>query len=392
MKTFFIKILVATSILAIALTACNLPIGGNTEVNATQTQAALDATVSVRLTQIAFDAMVAQLTQQALVSPTPAATSTPLPTATAYIPPATAIPPTATAIPIPCYQAAYVDDITVDDGTSFTAGTGFTKTWRIKNTGTCAWTKDFKIYFNSGNAMGAAASVAFPAAVNPGSTVDLSVAMTAPSSTGDFTGNWMLKAANGTIFGVGSGGNAALTVVIKVTSVPVSKDPNIVYDFIKNYCSAQWRTNAGFITCPSTGIDYNHGSITRTYSPVLESGGVDDEGALQTVPATGGDGMIQGQFPALMIHSGDKFVSTLVCSHNKTSCSVTFELSYKVKGSDTITVLGTWDKSYDGTILPVNVDLSALDGKEIVFFLKVLSKGNSTDDLAQWMAVRITHP
>jgi hypothetical protein len=174
--------------------------------------------------------------------------------------------------------------------------------------------------------------------------------------------------------------------------VPASKDPNIVYDFIKNYCSAQWRTNAGFITCPSTGIDYNHGSITRTYSPVLESGGVDDEGALQTVPATGGDGMIQGQFPAMLIHSGDKFVSSLVCSHNKTSCSVTFELSYKVKGSDTVTVLGTWDKSYDGTILPVNVDLSALDGKEIVFFLKVLSKGNSTDDLAQWMAVRISHP
>ena len=392
MKTFFVKILVATSILAIALTACNLPIGGNTGGNATQTQVALDATVSARLTQIAFDALVAQMTQQALVSPTPVVTNTPLPTATPYIPPATAIPPTATAIPIPCYRASFIEDVTVKDGTSFIAGTAFTKTWRIKNTGTCAWTKDFKIYFHSGNALGAAASVAFPAAVNPGGTVDLSVAMTAPSSTGDFTGNWMLKAANGTIFGVGAGGNAALTVVIKVTSVPVSKDPNIIYDFIKNYCSAQWRTNAGFITCPSTGIDFKNGSITRTYAPVLEGGAVDDEPALQTVPATGGDGMIQGQYPAILIHSGDKFVSTLICSDKMTSCSVTFELSYKEKGSDTVTVLGTWDKSYTGTTLPVNVDLSALDGKEIIFFLKVMSKGDSTHDLAQWMAVRITHP
>lgn len=392
MKTFILKILIATSILAIALTACNLPIGGNTGVNATQTQAALDAAVSVRLTQIAFDALVAQMTQQALVSPTPAATNTPLPTATVYIPPATPIPPTATAIPIPCYRGSFIEDVTVKDGTSFIAGTLFTKTWRIKNTGSCAWTKDFKIYFHSGNSMGAAASVAFPAAVNPGGTVDLSVAMTAPSSTGDFTGNWMLKAANGTVFGVGTNANAALTVVIKVTGVPASKDPNTIYDFVKNYCSAQWRTNAGFITCPSTGIDFKNGSITRTYAPVLEGGWVDDEGALQTVPATGGDGMIQGQFPAMMIHSGDKFVSTLICSHKMTACSVTFELSYKEKGSDTRTVLGSWDKTYDGTTLPVNVDLSALDGKEIIFFLKVISKGDSTNDLAQWMAARITHP
>lgn len=392
MKTFFLKILVATSVLAIALTACNFPIGGNSEGSATQTQAVLEATVSARLTQIAYDALVAQMTQQVLVSPTPAATNTPLPTATAYIPPATAIPPTATAIPIPCYRASYVDDVTVIDGTSFIAGTAFTKTWRIKNTGSCAWTKDFAVYFHSGNSMGAAASVAFPAAVNPGGTVDLSVAMTAPSSTGDFTGNWMLKAANGTIFGVGTNANAALTVVIKVTSVPVSKDPNIIYDFIKNYCSAQWRTNAGFITCPTNGIDFKNGSITRTYSPILEGGAVDDEPALQTVPATGGDGMIQGQYPAILIHSGDKFVSTLICSDKMTACSVTFELSYKVKGSETLTVLGTWNKAYDGTTLPVNVDLSALDGKEIIFFLKVLSKGDSTNDFAQWMAARITHP
>ena len=392
MKTFVLKILVVTSILAIALTACNLPIGGNSEASATQTQAALEAAVSARLTQIAYDALVAQMTQQALVSPTPTATNTPLPTATVFIPTSTAIPPTATAIPIPCYRASFIEDVTVKDGTSFTAGALFTKTWRIKNSGSCAWTKDFKIYFLNGNSMNAAAAVAFPAAVNSGGTLDLSVAMTAPSSTGDFTGSWMLKAANGTVFGVGAGGNIALTVVIKVTSVPASKDPNIVYDFIKEYCSAQWRTNAGFITCPSSGIDFKNGSITRTYAPVLEGGAVDDEGALQTVPATGGDGMIQGQYPAVLIHSGDKFAGTLVCSDKMTACSVTFELSYKVKGSDTITVLGTWNKAYDGTTIPVSVDLSALDGKEIIFFLKVLSKGDSTNDLAQWMAVRVTHP
>jgi hypothetical protein len=75
-----------------------------------------------------------------------------------------------------------------------------------------------------------------------------------------------------------------------------------------------------------------------------------------------------------------------------TSCSVTFELSYMEKGGSTRTTLGSWNKTLDGNILPVTVDLSSLDGKDIIFFLKVISQGSSKDDLAQWMAARITHP
>jgi hypothetical protein len=75
-----------------------------------------------------------------------------------------------------------------------------------------------------------------------------------------------------------------------------------------------------------------------------------------------------------------------------TACSVTFELAYMEKGGSTKTVLNTWTKTLDGNVLPVVVDLSLLDGKEIIFFLKVYSQGNSKDDLAQWMAARVTHP
>ena len=125
---------------------------------------------------------------------------------------------------------------------------------------------------------------------------------------------------------------------------------------------------------------------------MLESGTIDDEGTLQTVPATGGDGMIQGQYPSMLIHSGDVFAASLLCSNKMTACSVTFELSYMVKGTTTRTVLNSWNKTLDGNILPVTVDLSSLDGKEVIFFLKVLSQGNSKEDLAQWMAARVhTH-
>jgi hypothetical protein len=392
MKAASSKILVSIIVLIFSLTACNLPFGNDSNSGSPSTDVSVEATISARLTQIAFDAMLAQMTQQAMVTPTPAATSTPLPTATAVIPTATAVPPTATAVPIPCHQAAFVTDVTIPDNTSLTAGDPFVKTWRIKNTGTCSWTKDYRIFFSSGNAMNAPASVAFPSNVNPGSTVDISVPMNAPGTTGNYTGNWMLKAANGTTFGVGASGNAALTVVIKVVNVPDSKDTHAIYDFVKNYCSAQWRTNAGFINCPSNGIDFQNGSITRSYAPILENGQVDDEGTLQTVPAVGGDGMIQGQYPSILIHSGDVFAATLLCSNKMSACSVTFTLAYMEKGGSTKTTLGTWNKTYDGNTLPVTVDLSSLDGKEVIFFLSVSSQGNSKDDLAQWMAARITHP
>jgi hypothetical protein len=391
MKNTILKSILVITVLALSLSACALPFGGTSTPGGSLSQAEIDATVSARLTQIAFEQMLAQMTQQAQATATPMATNTPQPTPTAWIPTNTPIPPTATAVPIPCHQASFIEDVTIKDNTSLTAGDPFVKTWRLKNTGTCSWTKDYRIVFQNGNAMNAPASVAFPATVNPGSTVDISVTMNAPANTGDYTGSWILKAANGTTFGVGKN-NAALTVVIKVIAIPVSKDTHIVYDFIKNYCSAQWRTNAGFINCPSNGIDYTNGSITRTYAPILENGQVDDEGALQTVPATGGDGMIQGQYPAMTIHTGDQFAATLLCSNKATSCSVTFELSYIEKNGTTWTTLGTWNKTLDGSVLPVSVDLSTLDGKEIVFFLKVLSQANSKDDLAQWMAVRITHP
>lgn len=113
---------------------------------------------------------------------------------------------------------------------------------------------------------------------------------------------------------------------------------------------------------------------------------------LITIPAVGGDGFIQGQYPSFLVHSGDRFRTILLCTVNATKCSVTFELLYKVNGTDTVTSLGTWDKVYDNSYLPVDIDLSALDGQTVIFFLKVTSKSDSTDDFAQWMAARITHP
>ena len=401
-KKLLFKILIAVTIFALALTSCNL-IGyfnqDETEDFA-QIETIAAATIAARLTQSVFETAVAQLTQIAptatgyvpLATNTPQPTNTPIATFTIAAPIATAVPPTKTPVPIPCNAASFVADVTIPDWSSIYAGESFVKTWKVKNVGTCAWTKEYKIYFYSGTQMKAPDSVAFPGTVNPGESVNLSVNMVAPSDTGSYTGSWLFKSANGTVFGVGSGYNAAVTVNIKVVQVPASKDPNTIYDMAKAYCDAAWRTNAGDITCPSLKVDTVNGSITRSYAPVLSSGAKDDEGAIYTVPAKGGDGMIQGKFPKIKIENGYHFKAFIDCAYKAEKCDVTYEVQYiEIGGAETSGSLGTWDLKY-GSSINLDVDLSALSGKTIRLVLKVISKGDSTDDVALWLAPRITKP
>jgi hypothetical protein len=154
----------------------------------------------------------------AMATNTPNPTSTPLPTATLY-PTYTSIP---TYTPVPCNQAGFVSDVTIPDNTTMTPGQSFTKTWRIRNNGSCTWSTSYKVVFDSGDAMNGPASFALPGSVAPGQTIDISVNLTAPTtpnttSKPNYKGNWKLKDQNGVIFGLG-GGNSAFYVQIVVSS------------------------------------------------------------------------------------------------------------------------------------------------------------------------------
>jgi len=395
------KSMIVIAVLALGLTSCNLLgyFDNNEAEDFAQIETMAAATISARFTQAAFDALAGQLTQMAptagLPTPqTPLASSTPIPTNTpiaTFTPPATAVPPTATAIPIPCNAAKYIADVTIPDWSTLYGGEAFVKTWQVKNVGTCSWTKDYHIYFADGKKLDAPSSVAFPKTVNPGETVNLSVPMVAPSEKGSYTGSWLLEAANGVDFGVGYDFSVPLTVNIKVEVLPAAKDPDTRYDMVKEMCSASWRTNAGDIGCPSAKIDTDKGSITRSYSPVIAGGYKDDEGALYTVPAKGGDGMIQGKFPKIKIKAGDRFRALLICADQAKKCSVTYEVLYDVSGSEEGGSLGTWNIDYSNS-KQVDIDLGSLADKEVYLLLKVISKGDSTDDVALWMAPRVTNP
>src|SRR4030042_311972 len=73
--------------------------------------------------------------------------------------------------------------------------------------------------------MGGAAAVPLGRSVAPGTTVDLSVSLVAPASTGTHRGNWQLRNAGGVTFGLGASANQSFWVQIVVGSTP-TLDPN----------------------------------------------------------------------------------------------------------------------------------------------------------------------
>ena len=139
-------------------------------------------------------------------------TNTPTPTLTLTSIAQPLIDPTETTqaqptdIPSSCNRAIFVADVTIPDGTQLAAGASFTKTWRIKNTSTCTWTTSYTAVFYSGTPMTTNTEVNLPSDVPPGGTVDITVNMVAPTTTGHYRSHWMLRNSSGTVFGLGAYG------------------------------------------------------------------------------------------------------------------------------------------------------------------------------------------
>jgi hypothetical protein len=99
-----------------------------------------------------------------------------------------------------CDNSVYISDVTIPDGTVFTPGSTFTKTWNMQNTGSCAWTTSYSMVYYSGSLMSGTAT-ALNDEISAGSTSDVSVELVAPSTAGTYTGYWRMQNASGTSFG-----------------------------------------------------------------------------------------------------------------------------------------------------------------------------------------------
>lgn len=349
-----------------------------------------------------------------VVTTTPSVTGTP-PTAT---PTKTQAPVTETVPPSSCDKVQFVADVNFPDGSVLQPGASFTKTWRLKNVGSCAWDTDYQLVFFSGEKLGAASSAKFPKSVAVGETVDISINMTAPTSSGSYRGYWMFKNADGALFGIGSQANKPWWVDIKVTGGPTvtpgsftatptatQGGPTVtpsatstpladtVYDFAVNACEASWHSGAGpdALPCPGTDGDAK-GFVLKESAPKLENGATDPRAGVITFPQNVQNGYIQGIYPAYKVQSGDHFQSLINCEYNATSCYVVFRLDYQTGNDPIKTLWGPFLERYEGGVYNMDVDLTPLAGKDVKFILTSLSAGSPTGDRALWVGPRIYHP
>jgi hypothetical protein len=297
-----------------------------------------------------------------------------LPTAAPTLPPApgfTSTPQSPAGPAASCDQAQFVRDITIPGGMKVPAGGQFTKTWLVKNTGTCTWTSDYDLVFSQGNQLSGTQTNALPGGVKPGDSIELSLALTAPAKDGEYTGSWKLRNGSGQVFGFGTGGTDSLWARIKVAKFET------VYSLLDNFCDALWRNKEVRLACPGDE-EAEMGYVIQVAEPVLENGTTENEAALVLSPETVPDGLIVGHFPAFKVKAGDRFRTVIGCMAGASGCDVTYRLSYQIGGGGVVR-LAEWKEKYDGKIQKLDVDLSALDGQKVELILSVRVEKNPPD-------------
>lgn len=189
------RFLILFSLLMLAVNAC-----GPEAATPTTDAASLEAVYTAAAQTVVAQAAAATAT------PTLKPSATPLPLASPTLVPTTGsaqsytMPVAVVSSGTTCDNSAYVSDVTIPDGTIFAPGEAFTKTWKLANSGTCAWSTSYSLALVSGNAL-SGSTTALSAAVSSGEATTVSVAMVAPTTAGTYTSYWKLKNAAGVSFG-----------------------------------------------------------------------------------------------------------------------------------------------------------------------------------------------
>lgn len=96
----------------------------------------------------------------------------------------------------------FVEDLNIPDDTVFPPGQEFTKSWRLRNNGTCPWTTAYTLVNVDDAPAIPSEPISLTTVVAPGQTVDVSATLNAPETPGTYRLNWQLANANGQRFGI----------------------------------------------------------------------------------------------------------------------------------------------------------------------------------------------
>lgn len=158
------------------------------------------------------------------------------------------------------------------------------------------------------------------------------------------------------------------------TATPTQHPPAQVYNFVDQACEATWRNDQDALACPGQE-GAPAGFILPGNDLTLENGN-EVEQALVIAPEMIDLGWIRGVYPAVFVQSGDELQGTLSCSLNMSGCRVEVEVGYML-ADDTPQILGTWLEIYDGLTTKINLDLSALAGQTVRFYILVYAETGS---------------
>ncbi len=362
-------------IILFILSACNLP---------SSNPATEDPNIVFTAAAMTVQAMSTFATTQVTsfstpTIPPPAATNTAINSfPTLALPTATfSAPPT----PV-CDQAQFVRDVTIPDGTVFAPNTPFTKTWRLKNAGTCTWS-GYSLVFDTGDVMGGQSPTTI-GTVSPNQEVDLSVNLTAPATAGSYRGYWRIRNTSGVMIPV-LGGTQGKSFFVDIKVAVASSG----LDFYTRAPDASWVGTAGVVTFGGPATDTN-GFAMYQNNQKLEDGSAPAK-VLEIYPHMVNNGQMSGLYPPYTVVNGEHFKAKIgFLAKADGTCgtgNATFQLNYKESG--TLKNLGQWTKTCDGSLDDIDVDLSSIAGKNVQFALAVLANGPADDDSAVWVSPRI---
>jgi len=369
-KTFLTLFL----IILLLATACNRTNQPTPTDQLDQIRTAAARTVEAMTTEIVATAEMVQ-TQTALSIPSQSAeeipaTETPLPPAPTEENTPSAGPTPSSETEKPCNLAGFVTE-TIPDGSQFTPGASYTKTWTLRNDGTCTWTKDYSIVFVSGTSMSAPASMPLTDKnVAPGESVVISMPLTAPNSAGAYKAEFKLRSAEGVVF--------AFRNIEHTFWVEIQVRGDII-NLADSYCSATWSSAVGTLPCPGKAGDAG-GFVNSDPAPRLENGSTDDEPALWLGLQNADDSYLKAVFPSMIIPKNAKFTTVLGCKRGNTDCEVDFSLNYQ-DSSGGLHEIGSWTETHDGQITRIEVDLSGFGGKQTTIVFLLRAKGNPSGDV-----------
>jgi hypothetical protein len=352
-----------------------------------EVQNKINAAVAQTLAALSTQVAAVQKTEEPEVTPTEATTATaatgtpasPGPLSAITLLPPTATLPRPTAAPGECTDfGAYVADITIPDGTMVPPGSTFTKTWSIRNAGSCTWTPEYSLVWIGGDLAGNPNKVPLTATnVLPGQTVHVSVSLTAPSEYKKYRSFWKVMNKSGNVFGLLDNKGVEQSIWAEIVV-------GLRYDFVANMCSATWTSSSGILPCPGIQKDPRGYSYVNT-APAIEGGVKENDPAIIMVPPSTSNGYIVGQYPPIIVPDYSNLDMYIGCLESYTNCNVRFRITYSIDGGTEQELLNRVHGYGEWEHISINLAQNnqfGMIGKSVTFIFYVHAMDGSKDNYA----------